>query len=227
MNLNLMIQIKEIFKMNASSKAKTIVPVVGLWAVKDSDLPRRLNAVYYGLTRNAKVFRAPWISLLDYKQAIAGFKAALAEAKTGDRRAIAKKNALRQSALRMHAGLGAYAATVSNGDLTMFLLSGFQARRPWTKSRQAAAPKLAVRAVEILSGVVRVKFWRVPTGRRYELRYGLSAAAPESWTSQTTQSTRSIFISNLTPEAQYTFLVRAFNTLGPGPWSEPLRIRAH
>ena len=212
--------------MNVSSKAKTIVPVVGLGAAKDSVLLQPLYAVYYGLTRNAKVFRTPWISLQDYKQVITGFKAAFAAAKTGDRRAIAKKNALRHSALRMYAGLGAYAAATSNGDLSTFLLSGFQARRTPAKSHQAAAPKLDVRPLEILSGVARVKFWSVPNGRQYELRYGLPAAGPKSWISQTTQSTQPIFISDLTPEAEYTFQVRAFNRLGPGPWSEPLRFTA-
>lgn len=127
----------------------------------------------------------------------------------------------------MHAGLGAYAPAASNGDLATFLLSGFQARRQPTESRQAAAPKLVVRPLEILRGVARVKFWRVPNGRQYELRYGLSTAAPESWSSQTTQSTRPVTISNLTPESEYTFQVRAFNLLGPGPWSEPLRFTVY
>jgi hypothetical protein len=155
------------------------------------------------------------VELSDLNEALNNFEAAMAKALDGSRSAFANKRKCRSIVERLLRQLGHYVEHACNGNMEIFVTSGFEAIRAPSPAEQCPTP-LILKIKQGKSGELLVSF--TPFYRKaahYQLRYGVVGTSPDSWTVETLlQARRPVRVENLTPGTDYGFQVRAFGKTG-------------
>ena len=182
----------------------------------------RANAVYAGLNLNP-AYPNPPIPLPDFRTAIDEFSAAITAAFDGGAKAIAYKNAMADNLRVILRKLAHYVEANSNGDMAVFLSSGFQPKgnartrtRPVSEAIRTIAPGAG-------SGEFLVGLMKAPDAVSYELRWAPSSSegTPGEWSSQPVVATRTpASVKGLVPGVRYVFQVRAVTRAGYTGWSD-------
>jgi hypothetical protein len=142
----------------------------------------------------------------------------------GSKKVIAQKNKQREVVIKNLRLLARYVEVASNGDMAVFLTSGFLAAST-TKAAPAPLPLPVIRSVDHgeLPGELVVQVLAVAKAKSYEFRYGASinGAEPSSWTSKVVGAVRPpVGINGLTPGTVYAVQVRALGTVGWTDWTD-------
>ena len=165
------------------------------------------NAVYAGMNANP-AYPNPPVAMAAFSTAISAYSAAVTAALDGGAKAIAQRNELGVALENMLRQLANYVEANSNGNLTTFLSSGFQA----ASSTRTKTPPVSESIRKIVSGAtsgqLAVTLVALPSAISYELRWAPvpPGGTPGAWVSQPVPLTRpETAIVSLTPGTTYIF----------------------
>ena len=135
--------------------------------------------------------------------------------------------------------LAHYVEMACNGDMTVFLSSGFEAAVRTPKPPQPVATPAVDKVVQGPTGHLDVYLKGVANATHYDLAdavistgataapavgagpAGVAAGTPVNWTSQLVSGTKQpVPFPNLQPGTVYAFKVRAYGKLGYSDWSD-------
>lgn len=204
----------------ATTQPKSIKALDGFSGVKDTDVAARAAAALTGLTGNSN-FPNPPVDLTVFKTSIDLFNSLIADATAnGGKKAIADKNHQRVTVIQETRLLARYVENASNGNISVFQTSGFQAAVTTKVKNQPLSEK--IRKIQHGANSGQVILWvnTVRGALSYEIRYGasVSGAAPASWTTQAAPMVKSpVVLTGLTVGTTYQFQARAMLKTG---WSD-------
>jgi hypothetical protein len=206
----------------AKNQIKNIKALDGFAGVKDADVATRGAMVLAALTGNSH-FPNPPADLTAFKSALDTFNALIAQSASGTKSVIASKNKQRQTVAQMLRLLARYVEVTSNGDMSVFQTSGFQAASTTKVKGQPLSEK--IRKIEHAANSGQVIAWVniVHGALSYEIRYGVSVngAVPATWTSQAAPMVKSpVIVTGLTPGTAYQFQARAVLKTGYTDYSD-------
>ena len=206
----------------ATTQTKNIKAVEGFTGMKDTDVAAEGATVLTALTGNSK-FPNPPIDLTVFKTDLDTFNTLIAESASGTKAVIASKNKQRQTVIQMLRLLARYVEYTSNGDMSVFQTSGFQAVTSTRVKGQPLSEKIRKIEHGANSGQVIVWVNTVRGALSYEFRYGASVngAPPATWTSQAAPMVKSpVIVTGLTPGTAYQFQARAVLKTGYTDYSD-------
>src|SRR5581483_10844058 len=125
----------------ATTQTKNIKAVEGFTGMKDTDVAAQGATVLTALTGNSKFPNTP-VDLSVFKTGLDLFNALIAESASGTKAVIASKNKQRQTIIQMLRLLARYVEFTSNGDMSVFQTSGFQAAAGTKVKRQPLSEKI-------------------------------------------------------------------------------------
>jgi hypothetical protein len=203
---------------------QTIRAMIGFSQKPDMEVVMRAYAVQKGMTGNPSFSNSPVDTAVVFKAAIDGYAEAIQESLSRSVHAIAAREKKREEVVRMLRQLGQYVEHACNGDMTVFLSSGFT---PLATTR-SSAPPIETPSINRLdqgqSGELLVNVKPVRGARNYEVRYaelGGNGTAGAWNVTVAAKAKSAISVSALNPGTVYTFQVRAFGLAGHTGWSEP------
>jgi Fibronectin type III domain len=190
--------------------------------LNDNDFRARLNAVLSGTFDNSK-FPAPPVDKATFSSGLETYGVLIGDALDGSKKAIAAREKQRTTMAMMMRLLAHYVENTSNGNMDVFMSSGFE---PAITTRSAPQP-LAQPTIKAIdqgnSGELVVTVAPVNKTRSYEIRYGTSSSAPSTWALKVVPSVKQpVTFDGLTAGTSYSFQVRAFGKLGYTDFSAPL-----
>ena len=190
----------------------------------DNVVLNRGNAVDKGLDGNVHFPNLP-VSLADLRANKATYSDLITASLDGSKKAIAARKKQRHIIIGQLRQLASYVEVASNGDMAVFLSSGFEAVPPRGGTQPLAQPKI-VKVAHRNSGQVAVTFTAVRKARHYDMHYSPWAnGQPGSGTTVTLAKARPApVISGLTPGTVYAFQVRAYGVLGFTEWSDSVTL---
>jgi hypothetical protein len=206
------------------STTKQIKALTGFHGVADADVLNRGIQVETSLTGNSH-FPNPPVDLAILKAALDTFAALIPQALDGSKKVIAEKNKQRTTVIQMLRVVASYVDMVSNGDMTVFQTSGFQAASTTRAAKAPLSEKIRKLDRGDNSGEILAWIQRVRGASSYELRYGpvLNGAAPEAWTSLPFTGVRQpATITGLATGTTYMFQARALARNKFSDWSDPV-----
>jgi hypothetical protein len=206
-------------------KGRIIIPVMAWNPLTDDEFLTDCNAVGKGMDGNDK-FPAPPIPIASFKAGVAVYADAISTAKDGSKTAIAIRKRKRDDVTIMMRILGHYVETTCNGDMGVFLSSGFVTKSPVHAPPQPLdQPKIDKIEQGSISGQMLVSVMPVLKARHYDLRYAAEGAGGVlgAFSMITLPSARQpVVINGLTVQTNYAFSVRAYGKAGYTDWSAPL-----
>jgi hypothetical protein len=205
------------------TQAKPIKASVGFKKVSAGDVVARANAVLDGLYTAKDDYTNPPVDQATLKAQIDALSAGITAALDGGKKAIARREHLKEVVIKSLRQLGHYVEANCNDDMPTFLKSGFQ---PISTIRTPAAP-LSKSIRKIVpgknSGQMEVKLVSRQDALSYQLHWaavGMSGTL-SNWTEQPVGNTKSaVLVTGLTPGTAYAFQVRAVTNAGYTDWSE-------
>lgn len=143
---------------------------------------------------------------------------------TGDRVAIAIRNAQAAVVVNMGRQLGNYVESQANGVLDVLLSSGFEAVRAPSPSVIPAAPANPSLAYTGQTGKMLFRFSGDSNVRNFSVQYGESADGP--WTDFGLSSSSRVTLTGLTPGKTYWARACANGAAGTSDWCSPASLLA-
>ena len=145
----------------------------------------------------------------------------------GSKKATATKNKLREQLTVPMRQLAHYVETACNGDMAIFLSSGFQ---PLTGTKATPQPLAVPTITDLVQGVSGQMLLSVKNQKKalnFDAKVTpVGGAAPGATGGAATITVSSvkkpIEFDGLTPGTVYSFQVRSFGKLGYTPWSDPV-----
>jgi hypothetical protein len=211
--------------MPKSLKGRIIVPSYAYQTAPDDGFMAAVNNVEKGMDGNTALNTPPF-PIANLKSASDVFAISMAAAADGGKKAVSDKNKKRQDLAVMMRLLAHYVEIACNGDMTVFLSSGFQ---PKSTTPKPPAP-LAVPSIVIGQGVegqLLATVKSVPKALHYDVQEAEilsgNGAAPGTigpyTTIMLTNVKEPVQFNNLKPGTIYTFQVRAYGKAGYTNWS--------
>lgn len=210
--------------MSATSKVrpKKIRAIVGLDKMADGNVTPLLDGSLQGLSAHPELFTPP-VDVKTYGAEISNYKAAIPAALDGSKTAVAQKNKLRNSAVRMYGLNAKYVENNCNDDMATFLSSGFQPAST-TKAPPQPLPTPVIKSVTQgpISGQLKVTIAPVPKALSLVIRHAPqpAAGAQPVWVEETLTSKKPVIYSELTPGTIYMFQVKALGRTGYTDYSD-------
>jgi hypothetical protein len=212
---------------NPEPRPKPLGPFIraalGFTRLTNEDLSIRLTAIRLGMKENPHFLHPP-VDITTFEEAVEAFSNQMALARDGGRTAISERNLRRQIVSRMAEQLGHYVEHNCNGEMDVFLSSGFQ---PKSDTRSPAGPLDQPRIRKIKhgrSGELLVYPTPVKGAYSYELGHSLTDEnrIPGEWVVRPLSSARAgVLIDGLIPGRVYAFRIRALGKLDYTNWSDP------
>lgn len=191
------------------AKPKKIKPIDGFSNVADADLVSHATNIQTAMTGNTN-YPTPPVDLASLKTAIETFSGLVAQALDGSKKVIAQKHKQREVLINILKQLGRYVEVTCNGDMAIFLSSGFQPAAPKT-----ATPSLTEKIRKIAHGTNsgEIDLWlkAVAKASSYELRYApANGGAATAWITVPLSTVKNpVALKGLTPATTYVFQARA------------------
>jgi len=179
--------------------------------VADTDVVARGNAIQTSLTGNSHFANAP-VDLAVLKTNLDTLAALIAQAADGSKKVIAEKNKQRATVIDMLRLLGRYVEIQSQGDMSIFQTSGFQAASTTKASAQPLSEKIRKIDHGTNSGQVLIWVRSIRGALSYQIRYApvVNGVTSANWTEQlVTQVKSPVVLTGLTPVTTYAFQARA------------------
>ena len=185
------------------------IPKIGVsfGRYSDANFEQKAEHILKSMDGNAD-FPDPSPSMAVYGAAVSNYSAALTEAATLDRNAVAKKNEARQQLETLSTQLASYVMNRSNGNVRMLTGSGFTLTK---KSEPRKLPEMGPVTLSSTgnSGEMRVSATALKGANGYVYEFTETAPTEATvWTSSAS-STSKLVIKGLTPGKQYWFRVIA------------------
>jgi Fibronectin type III domain len=203
-----------------------IKPLESYENLGDNEVVSRGLAVYTGTNGNPH-FPNPPVSPTDLKAGLDSYSSLIAESQDGSRKVIAQRKKQRKAVINMLRMLARYVEIASDGDMAVFMTSGFQ---PASTTKASPAP-LAVPDFKKIdhgpnSGEILIQVKKVAKAQIYEVQYAANPAGgvPSAWTKMLVPSTKPVTVTGLTPGTVYAFQVRAAGKLGYTDWSDSVTL---
>jgi hypothetical protein len=206
------------------STTKQIKALTGFHHVTDADVLNRGIQVETSLTGNSH-FPNPPVDLATLKAALDTFAALIPQALDRSKKVIAEKKKQRTTVIQMLKVVASYVDMVSNGDMTVFQTSGFQATSPTRAANTPLSEKIRKLDRGDNSGEILAWIQTVRGASSYELRYGavVNGAAPAVWTSLPLSGVKqAVTITGLATGTSYMFQARALARNKFTDWSDPV-----
>jgi hypothetical protein len=213
--------------MSSPEARPPLVPFIraalGFTRLTNEDLLTRLMGIRAGMKDNPR-FPYPPVDITKFAEAVEAFRSQMALALDGGRTVIAERNARRQIVSHMAEQLGHYVEHNCNGEMDVFLSSGFQ---PKSATRTPAGPLDQPKIHKVKhgrSGELLVYPTPVKGAYSYELGHSLTDEnrIPGEWVVRPLSSARAgVLIDGLIPGRVYAFRIRALGKLDYTNWSDP------
>jgi hypothetical protein len=212
--------------MTTSAIPKKIRPSEDYGPMKDTDVLGTGRAVEASMTGNPNYSNPPIDPQKVLKVDNDNFEAGIVAAQAGGKKAVAQKNKLRQEVIKDLRVLARHVENVSNGDMAIFISSGF---KPVTIVRIPQVPLSPhIRRLDhgTVTGQIIVRMKAVAGALSYELRYApMTSGTPGNWTVQLITGVKSaITFDGLTPGTVYAFSARDMAKTGYSSWSDSVTI---
>lgn len=207
------------------SDERVIKPFEDYSHMSDGEVGTRATAVADGMDENPH-YQFPPIKIGDLRAANQKFSALIAEALNGDRRITAQKNNQREVVINMLKLLGRYVEVTCNGEMDVFLSSGFEPLST-TKVQSQLTENIWSLDHGPNSGSIVIRIKADPEAYSYELRYGIvvNDEPPQTWVNRpVTRVKTPIIIDNLVPKTKYAFQVRTLLEEGYTDWSDSVTL---
>ncbi len=175
------------------------------------------------MTNNA-AYPSPLPSLADVTTSVNDFESDVHDALSGDRVAIATRNAARVSLLALLRQLATYVQLHCNSDLTTLLSSGFEPVRAPSPAGTLPAPLNPRLELTDKSGELLFKFERVKNANNYSIQTAPAAAGP--WEDEDLSTTSRVIIGGLTPGEVIWARACANGSAGASEWTSPTSAMA-
>jgi hypothetical protein len=213
--------------MSKPEARPSLVPFIraalGFTRLTNEELLTRLICIRDGMKGNPR-FSQPPVEIPTFGEAVETFSSYMALARDGSRTAIAERNARRQIVSRMAEQLGHYVEHNCNGEMDIFLSSGFQ---PKSSARTPAGPLDQPRIRKIKHGRPgELLVYPTPVKGAYSYEFGHSVTdenrIPGEWIVRPLSSARAaVLIDGLIPGRVYAFRIRALGKSDYTNWSDP------
>ena len=211
---------------NKSLKGLIIRPSFAYQLLPDDGFISAVNNVCTGLDGNPNLTTPP-VPIANVKALRDQMSAAMVVAADGSKKATATKNKLREQLTVPMRQLAHYVETACNGDMAIFLSSGFQ---PLTGTKATPQPLAVPTITDLVQGVSGQMLLSVKNQKKalnFDAKVTpVGGAAPGATGGATTITVSSvkkpIEFDGLTPGTVYSFQVRSFGKLGYTPWSDPV-----
>jgi hypothetical protein len=204
-------------------KPKKIRAIVGLDKMPDGNVTPLLDGSLKGLSAHPDLFPQPPVDIKAYGNAISAYEGSIPAALDGSKTAVAQKNKLKRTVVRMYGLNAKYVENNCNDDMATFLLSGYQAAST-TKAPPQALPQPVIKSVVQgpLSGQLKVTIDSVPKALSYVIRRASqpAAGAQPTWIEDTVTTKKPVIYGSLTPGTIYIFQVKALGRLGYTDYSD-------
>lgn len=167
----------------------------------------------------------PLIDLLDTANiGLTDLQAAVLEARQGSVQASAALRAGAKSQVLAYGNLANHVQTVSEGDTSFILSTGYGVRASRVPYPPLEPPIDVRTRINGTPGQVTVSWKTVFGARNYEVQYTTDLSGATGWTSAPQMSGAGrLNVEGLTSGAKYAFRVRACANAMPGPWSGPVQ----
>jgi len=213
--------------MTRTLKGLIIRPSFAYQDAPDDGFISAVNNVEKGLDGNP-VLNTPPVPIASLRASKEALELAMPAAKDGGKKAVLDKNKKRQDTTIMMRLLAHYVEIACNGDMKVFLSSGFE---PAVKTPKKPPEPLPVPTFHVDYGttlgqlLVGVDF--VPKAMHYQVegQQVVTPPAPEAPTTtfMVNSVKKPVEFNNLTPGATYSFKVRAYGKLGYTEWSPSIQ----
>jgi len=186
----------------------------------DSFLFNRVDGICKALDGNDSFRNLP-VSLADLKANNATYSNLITAAQDGSKKAIAARKKMRHIIIGQLRLIAVYIEVASNGDVAVFLTSGFDPLPPRAATQPTPRPTID-KITHGKIGELVAKIRAVRQARHYQLNIApFVNGQPGSWKTETVGKTRPAFIvTGLTPGTIYAFQVRAYGVDGFTDWSD-------
>jgi len=201
---------------------KPIKASLGFKKLSTGDVIARANAVCGGIFAAKDEYPVPPVDQATLKAEVDALSESTTAALDGGNKAIAERDHRREIVMKSLRLLGRYAEEECNGDMPIFLKSGFQAISRTRTLAQAVSDAIRKIVPGPNSGQMKVSI----VGRRdafsYQLRWTpVGTETAGNWTTQLVCKIRPpVLVTGLTPGTAYAFQVRAATDSGYTDWSE-------
>jgi hypothetical protein len=201
-------------------KPKLIVPQTGFSALTHPEMLTQTNLIETNIV-NPNYTNLP-IDPATIKATNDAYAAAITAAADGSKTAKAALAKQRADVAAMLRVLGQYVENASQGDMTVFLSSGFLPVSKVKTPPQPLPPATIAGVNQGNTGQLLVTITKVTGSRIYEIHYAtLTAGLPGPYTTVLASGAKTATtINGLTPGSTYTFQVRAYNKTGYSDWSD-------
>jgi hypothetical protein len=204
------------------SQTKTIKPFEAYSRMPDGEVVTRGTAVVNKMSGNSD-FQKPPVDLSGLQTDIDTFSALMAEALGGSKKVMAEKWKQREVVVNKLRLLGRYVEVMCNGDMAIFLSSGFVPVLNTKAQPQRLSQNIRRLDHGFNSGEVVIRLKAVSDAVSYQIRYAVSGNGDTAaeWMIQPAVGVRQpITLSGLKPAAKYAFQVRSLTKSGYTDWSE-------
>lgn len=176
------------------------------------------------ITANALLFPTPDPTAAAVTEALDDLAAKAAAARSGDKVAIADRNAARIVVLNLLRSLAAYVQKVSANDLSTLLSSGFEATKVPARRGIPAAPGNVRIDYNGKSGQLYLRFGRVAGVSSYMIQVATSLEG--SWVTRNPVTSTRVTLDGFTPGTVYYIRVAAVGSAGTSAFGGPTTIMA-
>jgi hypothetical protein len=212
--------------MAKSLKGLIIRPSLAFQDFSDDSFNSAVNNVCTGLDGNTGLGTPP-VPIADVKSLRDAFSAAMVASAEGSKTATADKNKKREQLTVMMRQLAHYVEVACNGDMAIFLSSGFQPRTITRSTPQPLAVPTTTGLAQGMTGQMLLSVKNQKKALHHDAKVTPVGGANPGLSGQGTMLTVSslkqpITFNGLTPGTIYSFQVRAYGKLGYTEWSDPV-----
>ena len=209
-----------------SLKGVIIRPSLAYQLLPDDGFVSALNNVCTGLDGNPNLTNPP-VPVANLKTLRDELAAAMPPAADGSKKATAHKNNIREQATVAMRQEAHYVEVACNGDMAIFLSSGFQPMNGTKSAPQPLPVPTITNLVQGVSGQMLLSIKGQKKAFNYDVKVTPTGGATPGPTGGGTTTTVSsvkqpVEFNGLTPGTIYQFQVRSCGKLGYTPWSDPV-----
>jgi hypothetical protein len=203
------------------TNTNSIKALLGLKKIPVSQVLARGNAILAGVYTDTADYANPPIPEATLKSQLDGLSAAISAALDGGKTAIAQRDQQKEAVIASLRQLGHYVEVACNGNITIFLKSGFQPATLVRTPKLPASDRFRKIVTGKKAGQAEVTLVAQSEAFAYQLQYAAEGQGGVlgPWVEQPIAKTKPA-VSGLIPGTTYVFQVRAQTSSGYTDWSE-------